>query len=118
MQFVEYYYVILFWISLILTGIYVHMWHKHFSVNFSLIFAFIPIVNIGYVFKCRAGSAEAYLIATDLIYLGGCFLILFIMLNVFDMCKVEMSNWDKTICFFISTAVFLSVLTIGKYPGF
>ena len=118
MQFVEYYYVILFWISLILTGIYVHMWHKHFSVNFSLIFAFIPRVNIGYVFKCQAGSAEAYLIATDLIYLGGCFLILFIMLNVFDMCKVEMSNWDKTICFFISTAVFLSVLTIGKYPVF
>ena len=66
------YYIVVFVISLILTGIYVYMWHSHFNLNISLIFAFIPVAGIGYFFRERAVNVEEYILATKLVYFGGC----------------------------------------------
>ena len=113
MNSIEIYYVIMFWLSLALTCAYFYVWHRHFSVNFSLIFAFIPIVNLGYVFRAQVDTLEGYIISQEIIYLGGCFLLLFIMLNIFDMCKVRLPKWLKMLFFVLSMLVYLSVITIG-----
>ena len=109
----EIYYVLLFFVSLIFTAIYVFIWHRHFSVNFSLIFAFIPLAAIGYVYREQSANLSEYVLATKLIYLGGCFLILFIMFNVFDLCNIKLPKLVRLFAMIASTTVYLSVITIG-----
>ena len=67
MQYVELYYQISFLLSVILTFIYAAVWHKHYSVFFSLLYAFIPVVNLGYVFRVGATNLEEALLATRII---------------------------------------------------
>ena len=110
---IEIYYVSIFWISLVLSGVYFYMWHRHFSVNFSLIFAFVPVVNLGYILREQAKTLEGYIISQKIIYFGGCFLLLFIMLTIFDMCKIKVSKKIKMFFFLCSVLIFLFVLTIG-----
>ena len=43
------YYEVLFGLSVLLTLIYIIIWHKHFDTHISLIFAFIPLVNLAYL---------------------------------------------------------------------
>ncbi len=111
---IEIYYVSIFWISLVLSGVYFYMWHRHFSVNFSLIFAFVPVVNLGYILREQAKTLEGYIISQKIIYFGGCFLLLFIMLNIFDMCKVKLPKKIKLFFFLCSVVIYLFVLTIGE----
>ena len=80
---ISYYYPAAFIISLILTITYAYRWHKHFVVYFTLTFTLIPLVNLGYVLIGRATGLEEALIAQRIIYLGGCFLIYFLMLGIF-----------------------------------
>ena len=108
----------IFWISLVLSGVYFYMWHRHFSVNLSLIFAFVPVVNLGYILREQAETLEGYIISQKIIYFGGCFLILFIVLNIFDMCKIMLAKKVKMFLFLCSVLVFLFVLTIGDKPLF
>ena len=84
------YYDIMFSISLILTTVYAMLWHKHFDIHISLLFIFIPIANAGYVLTEYADTAEAAGTASKIVYLGGCFLMLFSMLAVLSLCHVEM----------------------------
>lgn len=111
---IEIYYVSIFWISLALSGVYFYMWHRHFSVNFTLIFAFVPVVNLGYILREQAKTLEGYIISQKIIYFGGCFLLLFIMLNIFDMCKVKLPKKIKLFFLLCSVVIFLFVLTIGE----
>ncbi|MCR5624373.1 MAG: HD domain-containing protein [Lachnospiraceae bacterium] len=114
MHSIEIYYNAAFIISVLFSCIYVYLWHKHFSVNFSLMFAFIPIVNMGYAMLTYATSLEAALLATKVIYLGGCFLILFITFYIFDMCEIILPKWLITLMIGISSLLYFSVLTIGR----
>lgn len=111
-------YVSLFWISLFCTVLYFYMWHRHFSVYFSLIFALIPIENLGYVLLSQAKSMDAVTLSIKVTYIGGCFLILFIMLNIFDMCKIKFPKWARMSAFLLSTMMFLAALTIGERTYF
>ena len=115
---IEVYYLIAFLLSLVLTGIYAFIWHRHFSVFFTLIFAFVPVANMGYVFLIRAKNLDEDFLAYKIIYLGGCFLSLFIMLAILDLCNFRAQKWITGIFLIISTIVYLSVLTIGEYSFF
>ena len=115
---VESCYIVLFWISIVFTVLYVYMWHKHFNVNLSLIFVFVPLAAFGYVFKSQAVVLEEYILAQKIIYLGGCFLLLFITWNVFEMCKIQIPKWIKLLLVCASMVVYLSVMTIGESPLF
>ena len=114
MQYVELYYQISFLLSVILTFIYAAVWHKHYSVFFSLLYAFIPVVNLGYVFRVGATNLEEALLATRIIYLGGSFLILFITFCIFTMCQVSLPRWLSAGMIFLNMTMYLVVLTIGK----
>ncbi len=100
--------------SFIFTIMYFYMWHRHFSVYFTLVFALIPIENLGYVLLSQSKSLDAVTSSIKVTYIGGCFLILFIMLNIFDMCKIRLSKWVRMAAFVLSSLTFLEVLTIGE----
>ena len=107
------YYGTLFIASLLLTLLYAMMWHKHFSVHFTLIFCLIPITNLGYLLLTDAGDADAALIANKVIYVGGCLLQPIIMLCVFDLCHVKYTRWLRAAVFGLSSVIFLSMISAG-----
>ena len=107
------YYGTLFIASLLLTLLYAMMWHKHFSVHFTLIFCLIPITNLGYLLLTDAVDADAALIANKVIYVGGCFLQPIIMLCVFDLCHVKYTRWLRAAVFGLSSVIFLSMISAG-----
>ena len=110
----EKFYFVSFIASLFLTGIYMFLWHKKYDVHLTLIFALIPIVNLGYLLLANADSENAALAAYKIIYVGGCFLQLIIMLAVFSLCQIRVKRWVRILFMAFSTVVYLSVLTIGS----
>ncbi len=113
MQAIISYYYVIFLISVALSCIYLYMYHKHFNVNFSLIFTIIPIVNLGYVFQAQTKTVAEAILAIKIIYLGGCLLILFITFYIFGMCQLTIPKWFKMAMVMASASVYMAVLTIG-----
>ncbi len=115
---VLWYYIGLFLASFILTIIYALMWHKHVNVYFTLVFIIIPLVNLGYVMLAFSRGLESALSAQRIIYIGGCFLIFFIMLSIFSTCDIEIPKPIKMFTLVIISVIYLFVLTIGYLPVF
>ena len=112
------YYEILLGLSVLLTLIYIAIWHKHFDVHISLIFAFIPIVNLAYAVLAHSRDLKAALAATKFTYIGGCFLVLFITQSILSLCHIELKRWMHTALAVICFASFSFVLSIGNSPMF
>ncbi len=112
------YYSICFDISLILTLVYIFIWHKHFDTHFSLIFAFIPVANMGYLMYARSETLGELMMSIKVIYIGGCFLVFFILMCVLDRCKIKLHRLFRVGLMTFNSIVYASVLTIGKYPLF
>ena len=115
---ISYYYPVAFIISLILTITYAYRWHKHFVVYFTLTFTLIPLVNLGYVLIGRATGLEEALNAQRIIYIGGCFLIYFLMLAIFSFCQIEVSKLVRTVSLTLLSVLYCFVLTMGVAPFF
>ena len=108
------YYEILFGLSILLTLIYVAIWHKHFDVHISLIFTIIPIANLGYAMLAHSRNLEAALTATKVTYIGGCFLTLFITQSILSLCHIELKRWMNALLTIVCIISFSFVLTIGS----
>ena len=74
------YYDILLMVSVLLTGIYLFMWHKHFDVHITLVFVLVPVINLGYALLAHATVLPEALAANKVIYAGGCYLQLIVLL--------------------------------------
>ena len=111
-------YLILFILTVILTGIYVFKWQRHYNVNITVIFTLLPIVNFSYVLSAYARDFQSSLIALKLIYLGGAFLPFFFMLAIYELCTVKVSRVLRTAGYVVNSLSYLSVLTIGYFPLF
>mgnify|MGYP002853206038 CR=1 FL=1 len=68
---------------------------------------------MGYLLESLATDATGSLIAVKLIYIGGCFLPLFILLCILNLCKIKIPRWSRTLFFLISAMCYLAVLTAG-----
>ena len=112
------YYLVLFGISLILTGIYVLLWREHFDINISIIFLLVPIANLGYVFLGTSTDASSAATSIKVVYLSGCFLTLFITLCVLNLCEINPGKWFVFAGYAMSSILYLFVLTIGFKPYF
>ncbi|MCR5327353.1 MAG: HD domain-containing protein [Saccharofermentans sp.] len=112
------YYEILFGLSVLLTLIYIAIWHKHFDVHISLIFAFIPIANLAYAMLAHSRDLNTALTAVKFTYIGGCFLVLFITQSIFSLCHIELKRWMNVVMTVLSFGSFLMVLTVGHLPIF
>ena len=107
------YYDIILMVSVVLSGIYLFLWHKHFDAHLTMIFVMIPIVCLGYALRAHATGLETALAANKIVYMGGCFLQLFVLLAVVTLCGIRMGKTGrilKTLGFALSTAVFIYVL--------
>ncbi len=107
------YYFVVFLLSVALTGCYLLIWRKHFDVHITLVFALVPITNLGFLLQSQATTLESSLHATRFAYIGGCFLQLIIMLTVFNLCGVRVPNPLRLGSAVLSGLLFLSVQTVG-----
>ena len=112
------YYQILFLLSVLLSGIYMFLWRRHFDVHVTLVFTLVPIVNLGYMLLGAARSTEAGLNALKIVYIGGCFLGLMVLLTICSLCRIKTPRWLRMLLMAFSFFIYLSVLTIGKHPWF
>ena len=112
------YYEVLFGLSVLLTLIYIFIWHKHFDTHISLIFAFIPVANLAYAMLAHARSLDAAISAAKITYIGGCFLALFITQSIFGLCHIKIKSWINIILMLLSLASFSFALTMGSRPWF
>ncbi len=99
--------------SLILSGIYIYMWHKHFDVNFTIVFTMVPISCLGYFLYGISGAIGEAVNAMKICYLGGSFLQIFILFSIFNLCAIEISRLLRILMFSICVIMYSSVLTIG-----
>ena len=118
MDIVGQFYLITFLISFILTIIYAFHWHKHFETSLTLVFVLIPIVNLGYVWLAYSQNLQTAVIAMKQIYIGGCFLIYFIMLSIFNLCNIPVKRFGRIIGMTVFSFCYAMVLTIGYRPYF
>ena len=112
------YYEILFGLSVLLTLIYIFIWHKHFDTHISLIFAFIPVANLGYAMLAHSRSLDAALASVKITYIGGCFLALFITQSIFGLCRIRLKSWMNVALMLISLISYAFALTMGNRPWF
>ena len=108
----------MFLASLVCAAVYVYRWHKHFDVNFNLIFTLIPVACAGYFLQEISESMEGYVRAMQMVYIGGCFLQLFILLSIFNLCRIKIPKWVTTGLFLLCAVIYTSVLTIGRMDLF
>ena len=99
--------------SFICAAIYTFMWHKHFDVNFTMIFTLVPIACLGYFLYSLSRSLDEAVFAMKMIYIGGCFLQLFIILNIFNLCQIDINKWGRTALFIICSILYMPILNIG-----
>ncbi|MBR1797866.1 MAG: HD domain-containing protein [Clostridiales bacterium] len=112
------FYIIVLIVSLLLSAAYVYIWHKHFDVNLTIIFTLVPVACLGYALISLSKTLEGALTSTKIVYIGGSFLQLFIALSIFNLCKIDLHKWVRTLMFAVSTLVYIFVLTIGYKPYF
>jgi len=108
----------LFGASLIFAAIYIFMWHKHFDVNFTMVFTLVPISALGYLLSSVVRKQDSAIIAQQIIYIGGVFLQLFIVLGIFNLCRINIPRWLRTGMFAVCVLVYASVLTTGHLDIF
>ena len=113
-----YYYGTLFIISLVLSLIYSLLWHKHFSVYLSLIFLVIPISITGYLMGALADNVGTALLAQKIIYIGSCFLLPFLFLNILSLCNIHYPKVLSAFVIVISMLFYIVVLSGGFLPIF
>ena len=101
------FYDITFILSLVLSLVYIIIWHKHFDVHITLIYAVVPIVCMAYPLMARAESFEAAFMANRLSYICACFLMPIIMLSVFSLCKIKLHRLLRLGLFILSTVIYL-----------
>ena len=111
------YYAILFILSILTTGIYAGIWRKRFSVFLTLIFAFIPIINLGYYIFAASKTLQESIIGIKLSYLG-IYVHVFIMYAIFNLCNLNLRKSIRIVLLSVSSFFFLCALSIGSLPIF
>ena len=112
------YYFCIFVISVMGTAVFMYMWHKHLDVTFTIVFTLILISCLGYILYSQATVLEEAIAANKIIYIGGSFLQLFILLNILNLCQIEVRKWLKVVMFLICCGLYGTVLSIGYSPIF
>ena len=112
------YYLTLFFISLLLTIIFKMLWTQHTNMNVTLVFIFIPISMLGYVFYALSTNVEEALLANKMIYLGGCFLQMFVTLAIMTLFQIRFPKGLSLAMMSLSIGLYGLVCTAGFLPIF
>ena len=110
----ESYYQILFIVSFILSAVYVFIWNKHFDVDITAIFIIVPISNLGYLMYYQVmPDIKMLQMMVKLVYLAACYLTFFITMCILTICDIKIKNKIRTVCYVISSLLYISVLSVG-----
>ncbi|MBR6477976.1 MAG: HD domain-containing protein [Lachnospiraceae bacterium] len=115
---IQIYYGSVFFIALLFSAIYIYMWHKHFDVNITMVFVLVPISCLGYLLQSMSDDIGEATVSLKIIYLGGCFLQMFILFGILNLCRIEISKWIRILMFLTCCIMYGSVLTIGHLDLF
>ncbi|MCR4787460.1 MAG: response regulator [Lachnospiraceae bacterium] len=110
------YYNTLFVLSIIFLLFLSLRWQLRIDIDFAIFFILVPLDLLGYIKMAAAETVREAVLANEFVYLGGSFLQLFAMLIVCDLCHIELKPYVRVALFSLSTAIFLSTLTVG-YNG-
>ena len=108
-----YFYLAVFIVSFILSGIYVFAWDKHYDVNITVIFTIIPIACLGYLGLSLSHNLDTSLFSQKIVYLGGSFLTFFITMCVLNLCEINVSRFFRLFLFTLNSIIYALILTIG-----
>ena len=112
------YYAACFVAALLLTMLYMYIWHKHFNVHITLVFVLVPINNLGQLLMADSKTIDEAQLAQKMLYIGGSYLPLVILLAVVSLCRIDLKRWVRLLLYSITTARFLCSLSIGEYTFF
>lgn len=79
---------------------------------------YLYVACLGYLLSSLVRTLEGAVIAQQIIYIGGVFLQLFIVLSIFNLCQVHVPKWLRTMMFGVCVLVYASVLTISREDWF
>ncbi len=106
------FYITLTVISFLTTIIYFFVWHNHFSILMTTFFMLSPIANLGFLIVALSNNIETAIIGTIITYVGGCYLLLIIMLLVFYFCKISINKYIRIALMLISSLFFAATFTL------
>ena len=107
------YYSTILVLTIVCSIIYFWKWQRNFELCFSIVFMLVPFVNAGYLLAAVSDDIGEAITATKITYLGGCFLILLIMISIVTLCKINMPKWVVFLFTLLSASVYAAVMTIG-----
>lgn len=81
-------------------------------------FLFVFIGNLGYFFLGNSTTVEEAILANKITYITGCLLPLFLMMLVFDACKVMPNKVIRCSMYVLSGTVMMMAMTVGYTDWF
>lgn len=88
------------------------------NVNYEMVFLATLISNIGYFSISMSKTVEEAILANKLTYLGGCFLPLFLLMTLCDLCKHKVSKKQFAAMVTVCIAVLGCVWSVGYSNAF
>ncbi len=101
-------------LSAVMLLLFVMEWRKNAAFEYMFTFALVPVVNLGYVWLADSDNLEEAMIAQKIIYIGGCFLNLFLLFGIFSICNIKLKSWVKTLLIFAAFLMYGGTLTMDK----
>jgi putative two-component system response regulator len=111
---VEYYYIASFLLSVVLMLVYVFIYHRHYDVHMSVAFVLGPVSCFAQLLLSKCETVEAALVANRVLYIGGCYLVLMILLVIFNLCDIRLNRRIIFLLYLITTVIFFCVQQMGR----
>ena len=108
----------MFFLSLVFAFIYALVYRKRFNVFITLIFAFVPIANLGYAIIALSKVLPEAIIGIKLTYIGGSYLNLFLVYTIFELSDINLKKIYKMLLMLSSTCLLIASFFIGYSPVF
>ncbi len=112
------YYAVCLVLSVIGLLIFKWRWNRDTDINITFIFLFIPIAEIGYLMRAISSNLEEALLANKIIYLGGCFLAMFITFSIMNLFQLKIPRIVGLIMTASSVLMYGVILMIGINGAF
>lgn len=106
-------YVLALIISITMIYVLVNTDNSHNQRFILLMFVSIAVSNVGYLALVTSRTLESAILANKISYLGGCFLPMFMLMVIMELCDMRKSRSIVTALFIYSMIVMILVCTIG-----
>lgn len=107
-------YEVTFLIALIMLALLLMVAHNQNMTYYLLIFVMIVICNMGYYSLSTAKTLDTALMGQKLIYLGGVFVPIFLLLSTIKLCHMEAPKWLILVLLSLTTVVLYSAFSVGE----